>query len=142
VASGTGAALTGMTVTSLVSLSVDPPAVSLAIAKTASIHPVLTATGRFGVSGLGQDHRALADRFAGRDGSKGVERFTAGRWTGLDTGAPTLEDATFALDCAVASLVDWPSHTIVLAHVTGVRLRPAAGLAYRDGRYGRIEAVG
>lgn len=141
VASGTGGALTGMTVTSLASLSVDPPAVSLAVARSASIHPVLTATGRFGVSGLGLAHRALADRFAGRDGSKGAERFTAGRWIGLDGGAPTLEDATFALTCTVASLVDWHSHTIVLAHVNGVRLRPAAGLSYRDGHYGRIEPI-
>jgi flavin reductase (DIM6/NTAB) family NADH-FMN oxidoreductase RutF len=139
VAAGTGTSLTGMTVTTLSSLSVDPPAVSVAIAKSASIHPVILATRRFGASGLGAAHVSLADRFAGRDGSKGAERFAVGRWTGLDGGAPSLADAVFALDCRVEHVADWPSHSLILARVAAVRVAPGLGLAYRDGTYGTVE---
>lgn len=142
IGSGRGERLTGMTVTSVTSLCVEPPAVSLAVARTASIHPVLAETGRFGLSGLTADHVPLANRFAGRDGSKGTERFSAGRWDGLDTGFPVLDDANFALSCVVDEMIDWHSHSIVVARVVSVRSRVAAGLVYREGGFGLFASAG
>ncbi len=135
IAAGSGPDLTGMTVTSVASLSLEPPAISLAVAKSASIHPVLMRSRRFGLSGLAAGHRLLADRFAGRDGSKGAARFTAGAWTGLDGGAPLLEDAVYRLVCEIAETVDWHSHTVVLARVVAAEAEPGKALAYRDGGY-------
>lgn len=141
VAAGTGESLTGIVVTSLSSLSVAPPAVSVAVARTASVHPVLASTGRFGVSGLTPRHRALADRFAGRDGSKGRERFEGADWIGLASGAPVLADAAFALDCAVEAMIDWHTHSIVIGRVLAASAAGGEGLVYRDGAYGRVAAL-
>lgn len=141
VAAGRDDNLTGMTLTSLVSLSLSPPAVTLAVAKSASIHPVLAETRRFGVSGLTCAHAPLADRFAGRDGSKGAERFSMGDWTALESGAPLLADAAFALDCVVDSMVDWRTHSIVVGRVLAIDVRGGESLMYREGGYCAAQAL-
>ncbi|GGK19491.1 flavin reductase family protein [Salinarimonas ramus] len=135
VTAGTGEALTGMTCTSLSSLSVSPPAVTLCVATSASIHPVMAQTRRFGISGLAPHHAWLADRFAGRDGSKGAERFTQGAWEALSSGAPVLKDATFALDCVVDSMIPWRTHAIVVGRVLAIAVAGGESLLHRDGAY-------
>lgn len=140
VAAGAGDTLTGMTVTSVASLSVTPPAVTVSIAKTASLHALLGEGSHFGVSGLTHAHRDLADRFAGRHGLSGPQRFAAGDWRGLHEGAPTLSDAAFALRCTIERIVDWHTHSIVVGRVDGVALGPGdgtdcGGLVYRNGSY-------
>src|SRR6201997_3117948 len=54
----------GVTVSSLVSLSLDPPLVAVSIGKQASCYELVRRAGRFAVSLLGADQEELARRFA------------------------------------------------------------------------------
>src|SRR4051812_36255145 len=54
----------GVTISSLVSLSLDPPLVGISIGKQASIYGILRAAGTFTASILGDGQEDLARRFA------------------------------------------------------------------------------
>ena len=54
----------GLTVASLVSLSLDPPLVGVAVRRTAALHELLRRAGEFGVSVLAAGQEHLAQHFA------------------------------------------------------------------------------
>ncbi len=54
----------GLTVSSLVSLSLEPPLVGISIAHQASLHELLRDAGRWGASILAGDQEGLAQHFA------------------------------------------------------------------------------
>jgi len=72
---GRGEDISGMTVTSLSSLSVDPPSLIVSVNRAASSWPLLKRYGWFGVNILGHDQTGIAERFSGSNGLKGAERF-------------------------------------------------------------------
>jgi flavin reductase len=55
---------TGLTVGSLVSLSLEPPLVGFALGHQAQLHELLRGAGEFGVSLLSADQEAVAQHFA------------------------------------------------------------------------------
>jgi flavin reductase (DIM6/NTAB) family NADH-FMN oxidoreductase RutF len=64
VAAEAGGRRAGLTVSSLVSVSLSPPLVSISIARTASLFEVLDEAGEWGVSILAADQAHLAQHFA------------------------------------------------------------------------------
>lgn len=134
VTTGEGAGRTGLTATSVTSLSLEPPALLVCVNKASSVLPGLRAYGAFGVNLLGPGHRALAERFAG--GAKGAERYRGAEWTTLATGAALLADAVAAIDCAVEAITEWHTHAVIIGRVAGVMSSGAqGGLIYVNGRY-------
>ena len=113
----------GLTATSLVSLSSDPPSLLVAINQGASGLPLVRSSGRFAVSILGHGHQPIADRFAGRDGIRGAARFEGAEWIGRHGYPPVLADALASFECEVAEMMDRFSHTIIIGQVTESRLR-------------------
>src|SRR5581483_11160007 len=77
---GRGNDVTGMTVTSMSSLSVDPPSLLVSVNRSASSWPVLKTHGFFGVNVLAAGQRDIAERFSGKGGLKGAERFAGADW--------------------------------------------------------------
>src|ERR1700761_5582948 len=73
--------ITGMTVTSVASLSVTPATLIVSINREASSWPILKREGAFGVNILAADQLEVAERFAGRGGLTGADRFAGARWT-------------------------------------------------------------
>jgi flavin reductase (DIM6/NTAB) family NADH-FMN oxidoreductase RutF len=136
VTAGIGADRTGATVTSAHSLAVEPETMVVNINLGSSTWPVIQRYGHFAVSLLADRHRAVADRFAGVGGLKGVERYAGARWTTLATGASVLADALAAIDCEVEHVVQRHSHAIVIGAVRAVRLGSGDALVYANGRYG------
>ena len=67
----------GLTVGTLVTLSLDPPLVGFAIKKEAALHELLRRSGRFGVTLLAAGQDALAQHFA-----RGVPPI--GLWHGIE----------------------------------------------------------
>ena len=67
----------GLTVGTLVALSLDPPLVGFAIKKEAALHELLRRSGRFGVTLLAAGQDALAQHFA-----RGVPPI--GLWHGIE----------------------------------------------------------
>lgn len=119
ITAGCGATRRGLTVTAVCSLSAEPPSLVACINRSAEAHDVIRETGRFAVSILEDRHVALASRFAGRDGSKGLGRFDVGNWRELDTGAPVLTDAAAWFDCCVMNVVEAGTHTLFIGLVVG-----------------------
>jgi flavin reductase (DIM6/NTAB) family NADH-FMN oxidoreductase RutF len=140
---GRGAERNGLTATSMVSLSVDPPTLLLCVNRSASAWPLLVRHGHFGVNVLAASQAAIADRFAGRNGEKGAERFAGAEWLDLATGAPILADALVAFDCELEERIDRHSHAILIGRVRALHGVPADdALLYWRGAYGAIQPAG
>jgi flavin reductase (DIM6/NTAB) family NADH-FMN oxidoreductase RutF len=140
ITAGIGWDISGMTVTSVSSLSVDPPALIVSINRESSSWPLVRRYGFFGVNILTSDQIDIAERFTGRDGLKGAERFAGAHWTTRVSGVPLLSDALAVIDCEVENIVERHSHAIVIGRVldVAVSIRTAA-LAYWQGHYVAID---
>lgn len=117
---GDGAA--GLTVDSLVSLSVEPPLVGVALWRHAALHELLHEAGVFAISILASGQEHLAQHFA-----RGVPPIA--HWTGIETtsgelGAPLIEGALGWIECRVASEHELGDHTLFVGETTSVRRGP------------------
>lgn len=131
----TGGQRLGLTVGSLVSLSLEPPLVGVAVSRQAALHELLREAGGFSVSLLAGDQLALAQHFA-----RGVPPIVL--WQGIDARdgrrGPLLEGAVGWLECTVASEHPAGDHTLFVGAVE--RAEPGAdappllrlGGEYRD----------
>jgi flavin reductase (DIM6/NTAB) family NADH-FMN oxidoreductase RutF len=138
---GEGEDRTGLTVTSAVSLSIDPPTMIVCVNRSASSWPLFQRYGHFCVNVLAAHHQPVADRFAGRHGVKGARRYEGVRWERLATGAPALADAVAAIDCAIEEAIERHSHAILIGAVRALRIRGGEPLIYAAGRYGQFTAA-
>ncbi len=117
----------GLTATSLVSLSAEPPSLLVSVKQGASSLRLMRRSGRFAVSVLGHEHQAVADRFAGRGGLKGAERFDGADWIGRPGYPTVLADALASFECEVEEMMDRFSHTIIIGRVTESRVPSGDG---------------
>lgn len=136
VTAGTGNERTGLTATSAISLSLVPPTMLVCVNRGASAAPVIGRHRHFCVNVLAAHHRPLAERFAGKDGVKGAERYAGATWIRLATGALALDDALAAIDCEVDEMIERHSHTIVIGTVRALCVRGGEPLVYGRGQYG------
>jgi flavin reductase (DIM6/NTAB) family NADH-FMN oxidoreductase RutF len=137
---GRGRDITGMTVTSVSSLSVDPPTVIVSINRESSSWPLLKRHGFFGINILTADQIDIAERFTGKGGLKGADRFAGAQWTTRVSGVPLLVGALSTIDCAAEDIIERHSHAIVVGRVLDIQAsRRTAALAYWQGRYVAID---
>lgn len=124
----------GLTVSSLVALSLEPPLVGVSIARTAALHELVREAGGFAVSLLGADQEGIAQHF-----SRGVPPIA--HWHGVAhregvRSAPLLEGALGWLECRLWGEYPTGDHTFfageVLACEPGATGPP---LLYLDRRY-------
>jgi flavin reductase (DIM6/NTAB) family NADH-FMN oxidoreductase RutF len=124
----------GLTVGSLVSLSLEPPLVGVSISRQAAMHELLRTAGGFALSLLAGDQEAVAQHFA-----RGVPPLA--HWHGIATragaaGAPLIEDAAGWLECETRAEHEAGDHTLFVGEVLAAeRGRSAAPLLYLDQRY-------
>jgi flavin reductase (DIM6/NTAB) family NADH-FMN oxidoreductase RutF len=124
----------GLTVGSLVSLSLEPPLVAVSISRQAAMHELLRTAGGFALSLLAGDQEAVAQHFA-----RGVPPLA--HWHGIATragaaGAPLIEDAVGWLECETRAEHEAGDHTLFVGEVLAAeRGRSAAPLLYLDQRY-------
>jgi flavin reductase (DIM6/NTAB) family NADH-FMN oxidoreductase RutF len=137
---GRGNDITGMTVTSVSSLSIDPPTLIVSINRESSSWPLLRQHGFFGVNILTADQLDIAERFTGKGGLKGADRFTGAQWVAGVSGVPLLVDALAAVDCEVEEIIERHSHAIVIGRVLELQQSArSAALAYWQGQYVAID---
>ena len=140
ITAGRGDEITGMTVTSVSSLSVEPPSLIVSINRDSSSWPLIKRLGVFGVNILTADQLDVADRFTGKGGLKGAERFAGAEWFTRVSGVPLLAGALAAIDCEVEDILERHSHAIVIGRVLDVRSSACtAALAYWQGQYVAID---
>ncbi|CAN5230646.1 flavin reductase family protein [soil metagenome] len=133
---GRGNDLSGMTVTSVSSLSVEPPSLIVSVNRQSSSWPLLQQHGVFGINILSADHVEVAERFSGVGNLKGAERFAGTEWISLASGVPLLAGALAVFDCEVEHIVERHSHAIVIGRVLDLRVSPGKpALTYWQGQY-------
>lgn len=132
--SGDGpAGLLGLSATHLCA---DPPTMMVSVDKKTSALPTILEAGHFAINYLSSEQRQLADIFGGKSELKGADRFTAGSWRRLATGAPTLADAVGVIDCELVETIERYNVVIVLGRVIATANNPnAAPLLHFRGDY-------
>ena len=123
----------GLTVASLVSLSLEPPLVGIAVRRDAALHELLRRAGEFGVNVLAEGQEHLAQHFA-----RGVPPIAL--WQGIPVreadGPPLLEGAIAWLRCCVTDERETGDHTLFVGEVTEAETgRAERALVYLDRRY-------
>jgi flavin reductase (DIM6/NTAB) family NADH-FMN oxidoreductase RutF len=124
----------GLTVGSLVSLSLEPPLVGVSVARTAAMHELLRQAGGFAVSLLAGGQEWLAQHFA-----RGVPPIAM--WHGIATregaaGAPLLVGALGWLECRLVGETAAGDHTFFVAEVLSVEAgEPAPPLVSFESAY-------
>ena len=142
ITAGRGKDISGMTVTSVSSLSVDPPALIVSVNRSASSWPLMKRYGFFGVNILTSDQIDIAERFTGKDGLKGAERFAGAEWSTRASGVPLLSGALAAIDCEVEEIVERHSHAIVIGRVLDLQALDAHARRWPIGRDNMSRSTG
>jgi flavin reductase (DIM6/NTAB) family NADH-FMN oxidoreductase RutF len=124
----------GLTVGSLVSLSLVPQLVGISIGKDSSSHEPIRRAGGWAASLLGATQTRVAQHFA-RSGIPPVAL-----WAGVDVRAgargPLVDGAIGWLECRTVAEHEAGDHTIFIAEVESIELGDAAeGLVYRAGEF-------
>ncbi len=131
--SGGPAGLLGLSATHV---TADPPTMLVSIDnKTSALASVLEAK-HFAINYLPQGAEDIVEAFAGKSPLKGADRFEAGRWGTLATGAPVYNDAIGAIDCELEEVVERHGVSIVLGRVVDFQAdSERAPLVYFRGGY-------
>lgn len=129
--------LRGATVTATCSVSDTPPIVLVCLNRENARNEAYLVNGNFALNTLGERHRPLAAAISGQTGLPTMaERFRAGEWDTIETGAPTLVDAVAVFDCEIIDTRDIATHRVLFGRVTGLRIgQEQRPLMYHDRRY-------
>jgi flavin reductase (DIM6/NTAB) family NADH-FMN oxidoreductase RutF len=124
----------GLTVGSLVSLSLAPPLVGISIGKDSSSHEPIRRAGGWAVSLLSGEQADVAQHFA-RSGIPPLALWIGANVRDARRG-PLVEGALGWLQCETISEHEAGDHTIFVGAVESIELgAPGAGLVYRGGTY-------
>lgn len=138
-----GGQRSGLTATSVVSISVDPAELMVSVNTEASSLPLITQAQRFGVNLLGAHQRAIADRFAGRGGCKGDARYDDAPWVRTPGDVWLLDTAPVTMACEVVEQLWRRTHVLLIGRISAMRVAQSTvpPLVYADGRYAELTSV-
>jgi flavin reductase (DIM6/NTAB) family NADH-FMN oxidoreductase RutF len=124
----------GLTVNSLLSVSLAPPSLLVSLATEADTLPVIERSGHFGASFLAADQRAISERFART--LPPAEKFAGLAFHRGPHGTPLLDGALGALECRVVSRTPTYDHVLVVGEVVHVEMgRDVPPLVYFRSAY-------
>jgi len=125
----------GLTINSFTAVSLDPPLVSMCLARTANSFETLQMSHGFVLNVLRDDQQRISGRFA----KSGVDK-----WRGVDyrdgiNGVPVLVPNLAAFQCSRYAEHDGGDHIIVIGRVEAVEYdADAAPLVFHQGGYSRL----
>ncbi len=123
----------GFTCQSFASLSLEPPLVSFAPARTSSTWPRIREVGAFCVNVLAADQQHLSAAFA----RSGADKFAGVGSHAGPHGAPVLHGACAWIACALWREYDGGDHTVVVGRVHDLAADASrVPLLFHRGRYG------
>jgi flavin reductase (DIM6/NTAB) family NADH-FMN oxidoreductase RutF len=119
----------GLTVGTVLSLSLEPPLVGVSVSRQAAMHELLRGAGAFALSLLRGDQEAVAQHFA-----RGVPPLA--HWHGIEwregaTGTPLLEGALGWVEARLVDEHETGDHTLFVGGVVSVEHgRPGPALVH------------
>jgi flavin reductase (DIM6/NTAB) family NADH-FMN oxidoreductase RutF len=128
----------GFTCQSFVSLSIEPPFVAVAPARTSTSWPRIARSGSFCVNVLGDHQEEICRGFAVSGGKKfeGVPWRASG-----SSGSPVIEGCIAWIDCEVELVHDAGDHELILGRVLDLGIADGAPLLFFRSRYATIERL-
>ena len=128
----------GFTCQSFSSLSLEPPLVAFAPARTSTTWPRLRDIGRFCVNVLADDQDGLSSQFA----RSGTDKYAGVSWSPSAHGSPVLAGVVAWIDCELYAEHDGGDHTIVVGRVLDLgATAEKTPLVFHRGAYGLQAAV-
>ena len=125
----------GFTCQSFSSLSLDPPLMAFAPARTSRTWPRLREIGRFCVNVLAEGQEAVSQNFA----RSAPDKFAEVPWTPSAHGHPVLDDVVAWIDGELWTEYDGGDHTIAVARVLDLGAHPdRRPLLFHRGAYGLL----
>jgi flavin reductase (DIM6/NTAB) family NADH-FMN oxidoreductase RutF len=128
-------AIVGLTVSSFVTLSFDPPLVMFAIQHNADSYPSLVSSKIFGVSLLSVAQGDVAQRFASKGNAK-IENTKFDR--GMSLQVPLIPDSLAQIECLTQQIVLSGDHAIIVGLVEDARTFTGEPLLYFARQYGKF----
>ncbi len=125
----------GFTCQSFVSLSIDPPYVAAAPARTSTSWPRIARSGAFCVNVLSEDQEELCRGFAVSGGPK----FDGVVWhPAPGTGSPVIEGSLAWIDCRVELVHDAGDHELILGRVLDLGVGEGSPLLFFRSRFATL----
>jgi flavin reductase (DIM6/NTAB) family NADH-FMN oxidoreductase RutF len=110
----------GMAASSFTSVSLDPPLVSVCVARTSSTWPILRRAPHIGVSVLAAGHGGIARALAAKSG----DRFGNLDWEAAPGGAVLVRGSTLWMSCTIDSVLPAGDHEIALLRIHELQVFP------------------
>jgi flavin reductase (DIM6/NTAB) family NADH-FMN oxidoreductase RutF len=125
----------GFTCQSFSSLSLDPPLIAFAPARTSRTWPRLREIGHFCVNVLAEGQDDVSQNFA----RSVPDKFAGVPWTPSPHGSPVLQDVVAWIDGQLWAEYDGGDHTIAVARVLDLGAHPdRRPLLFHRGNYGLL----
>ena len=125
----------GFTCQSFAALSLDPPMVLLAPARSSTSWPRIAKAGAFCVNILEEHQEALCRAFA----VSGGDKFDGVAWTPGIRGSPVLEGSLAVVECRLGEIFDGGDHELVIGHVEAMDIREGRPLLFYRSGFGRFD---
>ncbi|MDQ6782417.1 MAG: flavin reductase family protein [Actinomycetota bacterium] len=126
----------GLTCQSFFSLSLDPPLVAVAPARTSSSWPAIHESGAFCINVLAAGQEALARGFA----RSGGDKFTNIDWGPTGTGSPRLDGVLAWIDCRLMEAHDGGDHHLIVGRILEMGTSADGPLLFYRGAFGTFQA--
>jgi flavin reductase len=129
--------LGGLTATSVMSLTTNPPRLLASVNKSGYTYDLLRQSKTLCVNVLSTGQVDIAKRFAGLTELDESDRFEGLNWSTLSTGAPMIEGALVSFDCDISEVIEATSHGVFISDIQSVHIseNPIAPLIYMDGQF-------
>lgn len=139
VTTGQGLDVAGMVVSSLTSVSAEPPMIGFFAHQTSSFIDPLLRSGGFVANVLGEEHHAVMSNFL--QSPQGATRFSIGSWTQGEYLRPVLTDAMASLECDIVWTQALGTHHLIVGKVRKTACSKATPVVHFNAATHRIAAL-
>jgi flavin reductase len=136
------AGLAGLTCSAVCGVSDTPATLVACVSRRSAAHDVIKANGVLCINCLPTGRQDLSRLFAGVGQVPMADRFAAGLWSELATGAPHCKDALVAFDCELMEAREVGTHSVLIARVLATaQSAPAEPLIHHRQQYATTRAL-
>ena len=106
----------GMTVSSMCSVSDDPPSVLVCLNRVSPVSEIVRTNGTMCINVLRDNQDYVSEAFAGDYLDANVDLFVSGDWDRMATGAPAFAEALVNLDCLIEGEQLYGTHYVPVSY--------------------------
>ena len=133
----------GLTVSSMCSVSAQPPSLLVCVNEESGVCGVIRDNGVMCVNVLRAEQAYISDAFSGRLTDPDANPFACTDWETTVSGAPVMSKALINLDCRIKNELHHGTHYIFVGEIESLKLnQPGAPLVYRARMYEQLGESG